>query len=128
MNRAKLAAMAHPPDRALSRAIGDALKEARAGGRSTRALATYFGVSDPTIIRWENGGHVPALDLLPKFDELVGRRRGEMLRRAGYVEDDPSDVRAAIAADPDLPNETIRQMLLDTYDAAVKRAQASLNA
>ena len=79
--------MAHPPDRALSRAITEVLHEARGRGMSTRDIANHFGVSDPTISRWETGGRQPALDLLPRFDELAGQPRGYLLRRAGYVTD-----------------------------------------
>jgi transcriptional regulator with XRE-family HTH domain len=79
--------MAHPPDQALARAITEVLREARSRGMTTKDLAHYFGVSDPTISRWEAGGRQPALDLLPRFDRLAGRERGYLLRRAGYVAD-----------------------------------------
>jgi transcriptional regulator with XRE-family HTH domain len=83
--------MAHPPDRALARAITDVLREARGRGMTTRDLADFFGVSDPTISRWETGGRQPALDLLPAFDRLAGQSRGYVLRRAGYVTDNTGD-------------------------------------
>jgi transcriptional regulator with XRE-family HTH domain len=82
--------MAHPPDRALSRAITDVLQQARQRGMTQKDLADYFGVSDATISRWEAGGRQPALDLLPAFDKLAGQERGYVLRRAGYVGDDAS--------------------------------------
>ena len=99
--------MAHPPDRALSRAITDVLREARGRGMTTRDLADYFGVSDPTISRWEAGGRQPALDLLPRFDKLAGRERGYVLRRAGYVGDDTGDaaVRTRYDVNFDDPDE-----------------------
>jgi transcriptional regulator with XRE-family HTH domain len=79
--------MAHPPDRALARAITDVLREARGRGMTTRDIADYFGVSDATISRWEAGARQPALDLLPAFDRLAGQERGYVLRRAGYVDE-----------------------------------------
>lgn len=99
--------MAHPPDRALSRAITEVLHEARERGMSTRDLADFFGVSDPTISRWESGGRQPALDLLPTFDKLAGRERGYVLRRAGYVTDNNDDgtVRTRYDVNFDDPDE-----------------------
>jgi transcriptional regulator with XRE-family HTH domain len=83
--------MAHPPDRALSRAITEVLREARQRGMTQRDIAAHFGVSDATVSRWEAGGRQPALDLLPRFDKLAGRERGYVLRRAGYVADNNDD-------------------------------------
>ena len=79
--------MAHPPDRALTDAIADVLRQARNRGMTTRELADWFNVADATISRWETGNRLPALDLLPSFDRLAGRERGYVLRLAGYVDD-----------------------------------------
>jgi transcriptional regulator with XRE-family HTH domain len=111
--------MAHPPDQALSRAIRQVIHEARTHGRTTRDLATYFGVSDPTISRWESGGRLPALDLLPAFDRLVDRERGYTLRLAGYV-DNQVDLRAAIVTAPELDSEA-RNVLLEVYDVLCRQ-------
>jgi transcriptional regulator with XRE-family HTH domain len=110
-----MAHMATPPDRALVRAIRDVLAEARTRGMDTRDIADHFEVSSPTISRWETGARLPALDLLPSFDKLVGRPRGYVLRLAGYVVDE-LDVRAAILTAPDL-DEQARKVLADTYEA-----------
>jgi transcriptional regulator with XRE-family HTH domain len=79
--------MAHQPDQALARAIAEVLQEVRGRGMTTRAIADWFGVSDPTVTRWESGARQPALDLLPSFDRLAGQDRGYVLRLAGYVTD-----------------------------------------
>jgi transcriptional regulator with XRE-family HTH domain len=95
-----VAAVAHPPDPALIRAVAEAIGALRAKGMSTRQIATEFGVSDPTITRWENGDRAPRLDQLPVLDALCGKTRGYVLTLAGYVE--PMDIEAAIESDPAL--------------------------
>jgi transcriptional regulator with XRE-family HTH domain len=102
--------MAHPPDQALARAITEVLREARSRGMTTRDIAAHFGVSDPTISRWESGGRQPALDLLPRFDELAGRERGYVLRRAGYVADDNGSEPARTRYDVNFDNPDERDI------------------
>jgi transcriptional regulator with XRE-family HTH domain len=112
MRHATLESMAHPPDRALSRAITEILREARQRGMNQKDLADYFGVSDATISRWEAGGRQPALDKLPEFDRLAGRERGYVLRRAGYVTDNntSSTARTRTRYDVDFDNPDERDL------------------
>jgi len=121
--------VAHAPDPALSRAIGAAIRELRAQGWSTQDLADRLDVATSSISRWENGGRLPALDLLPRFDALLDRPRGEVLRRAGYVADDLGevDVVAVIRADRWLTSEQ-KLTLTDVYESMSRRAQAAASA
>lgn len=119
--------VAHPADPSLTRAVGDVIRSLRGRGWSTQDLADRLGVSSPTITRWENGGRAPSLDVLPRFDTLLERPRGEVLRLAGYVEDRPGDVPAAIMADPHL-SDMAKQILVDTYKSAVRRSAAAATA
>lgn len=82
---------------------------------STRQIADHFGVSDPTVNRWENGERVPALDQLPELDALSRAPRGHVLRLAGYVQDEPIDIVAAIRNDPSIPDHLDREALLLLY-------------
>lgn len=111
--------MAHPPDPDLSRAVGSAIRDLRAQGWSAQDLADRLNVGQPTISRWERGGRLPALELLPRFDNLLGRPRGELLRRAGYVEDD-CDVVTAIRSDDALSADH-KSILIDVYEAILRR-------
>lgn len=113
--------MAHPPDPSLSRAVGSAIRDLRAQGWSAQDLADQLGVVQPTISRWEKGGRLPALELLPRFDNLLGRPRGELLRRAGYVEDD-CDVITAIRSDQILGADH-KLILVEVYEAILRRLQ-----
>ena len=119
--------MAHGPDPALTRAIREVIRSLRGNGWSTHDLAERLEVSPPTITRWENGARAPSLDLLPRFDALLDRPRGEVLRLAGYVEDRPGDVPTAINADPHL-SKMAKQILIDTYSSAVRRSAAAATA
>lgn len=118
-----MARMAHPPDRALTRAIAQVLREARDRGKTQKDIADFFGVSDATISRWEAGGRQPALDLLPTFDRFAGHPRGHVLRLAGYV-DDELDLPAMISVASELHPEQ-RQTLLDVYAHLRKRSAPS---
>lgn len=112
-----MACMAHPPDRALSRAITKVIRQARNQGMTTRDIAKHMGgVAEPTVSRWESGDRQMALDALPKLDALVGQPRGYVLRLAGYVSDDNElDLRTAILTAPEL-EDSGRQILVDMYD------------
>jgi transcriptional regulator with XRE-family HTH domain len=105
----------HETNPALARAIADMFREARSRGMSTQDIADHFGVSQPTINRWETGARGPALDLLPGLDQLIGQPRGHVLRVAGYVADE-IDLQAAIANAPDL-DDWARGILARTYQA-----------
>jgi transcriptional regulator with XRE-family HTH domain len=85
-------------------------------------LADFFGVSDPTISRWESADRQPPLAVLPAFDRLAGQPRGHVLRRAGYVTDDADiDLEAAIFVAPDL-DDAGRELLAHTYEVLRKRS------
>jgi transcriptional regulator with XRE-family HTH domain len=115
--------VAHPPDTALSRAIRTAFGELRAAGWSTRDIAERLEVSDPTIIRWENGNRLPALDLLPRIDDLCGQPTGYVLRLGGYVSTDHT-FEQVVKADQVL-NSDERRVILGIYDIARRRATVS---
>jgi transcriptional regulator with XRE-family HTH domain len=106
--------MAHPPDPALTCAVGEAIKVLRDDGWSTRGIAEKFDVADPTVIRWENGKRAPELRQLPLLDEMCGQPRGYVLRVAGYVVDD-IDIEAALGSDPAIPDPDDRAMIVRFY-------------
>lgn len=100
----------------------------QAAGVSQVDIADALGTDQPTVSRWARGARRPPLDALPVIEQLCRVPKGTILRRAGYVEDvDDLDVRAAIMADPRLP-DIAKQMLADAYDSAVKRSVADARA
>lgn len=107
-------------------AIRDVIRSLRNEGWSTQDLAERLDVSPPTVSRWETMNRAPSLDLLPRFDALLGRPRGEVLRRAGYVDDiDVPDVEAAIRSDHRLGARE-REAALDFFDYLVRRSEGSV--
>jgi transcriptional regulator with XRE-family HTH domain len=121
--------MAHPPDPALARAVGEVIKRLRGDGWSTRDIATRFDVADSTITRWENGDRTPRLDQLPQLDALCDEPKGYVLRLADLVTDD-FDVEGALASDPSLDADG-RGMVVRLYrmlrDDAAQNGQSPAN-
>jgi transcriptional regulator with XRE-family HTH domain len=108
------------------------LRELQAQGWSKRDIAERLGVEAPTVSRWENGTRQPELALLPRIDQLLGRPRGEVLRRAGFVEE-VADVRSAIAADPLLTDKSKSALsllydVLTAQDAGVRSPVGTVQA
>ena len=92
-----------------------------AAGVSQEQIADALGVDQPTVSRWARGMRRPPIDVLPVIEQLCNVRKGTILRRAGYVEDDGVDIAAAILADQRLP-EVTRQVLADAYQSALRRS------
>lgn len=87
-------------------------------------VARRINTEPANISRWVNGLRVPEdLETIAALDKAFGEIPGYLLRLAGYVEDldDPEGV---IQTDTRL-TPTYRQVVLDTYDAAVERSAES---
>lgn len=102
--------------------VGTAFRGAyEAAGLRQTDIAEALDVDPATVSKWSRGLQRIDLEYFPEIDRLCGKPKGYVLRLAGYVEDDPAgDVRAAIMADDGLM-EQARLMLLDVYEAALKR-------
>jgi len=100
--------------------VGTAFRTAyEAAGLRQEDIADALGVDQGTVSKWARGLQRIDLDYFPQIDQLCGHRKGYLLRLAGYVEDDPADVRSALASDPTL-DEVSRRVLLAAYMGAKK--------
>lgn len=122
MTYAIIGGMASPIGGRLSAALRATYE---AAGVSQEQIAAALGVDQPTVSRWARGMRRPPIDVLPDIERLCKVRKGTILRRAGYVEDN-GDVTAAILADERLP-ETTRQVLVDAYHSALRRSGTPAN-
>lgn len=102
MTYANIVLMAEPIGGRLSEVFRQTYE---AAGLSQVDIAEALGVDQPTVSKWARGMRRPPLDALPIVERMAGLRAGTILRRAGYVDDGPCDVLAAIDADPDLDEE-----------------------
>jgi transcriptional regulator with XRE-family HTH domain len=103
--------MAADPD--LARGFTAALDELEQRGITRKDVAAALGVEPNTISRYANGVREVPVSSLPKIDALCGRRRGYVLRLAGYVDDDEIDVLEAVARDDSLTPEMRRSIALN---------------
>jgi hypothetical protein len=109
---AKLAHVAK--DAALATALSAALIEIeKISGKDRKAVAAELGVDVSTVGRWATGERSVPIEMLPAIDSLCGKRKGYVLRLAGYVDDDLS-IEDAIESAPEL-TETGRSTVLSYY-------------
>lgn len=100
----------------LGQAIKDVLREQ---GLNQAELARRLGMDDGHVTRLVKGQiKGVALDFVRRIEDVLDLHRGELLRRAGYVEDLVS-VRDAIAMDPSLTLDE-RRIVLRTYDLSAE--------
>ena len=116
MNRNPLADLA---------SLGDYLREQRESNRlSLRQLSELVGVSNPYLSQIERGLKKPSAEILQQLAKGLQVSAESLYVRAGILEDRPTpdtevvDVRAAIAADPDLTQRQ-RDALVDIYESFV---------
>lgn len=109
--------------------VGGRLSEAlratyRAAGITQEDMAAALGVDQPTVSKWVRGMRRPPLDALPVIERLCDVQKGTILRAAGYVDDDPGDVRLALRADKRL-DDTTRRIMLRIYEEAVPSSRGA---
>ncbi len=104
--------------------LGQAIREAVATADTTQqALADQLGIDNAGVSRLI-GGKVKnvSLEQIRKIEDILGRRRGELLVLAGYVEL-PGNTKDYIAADPGL-SDTRRRVVAENYDFNVRSSSA----
>jgi transcriptional regulator with XRE-family HTH domain len=95
----------------MARRICEAVKTAReVAGLTQRQLADMLGVSQPAIHNWEHDTE-PSLDALAAVEDALGLRRGQLVRDAGYVDDDPPTIDDVIRSDDSLSPDDRRAVL-----------------
>ncbi len=109
--------------------LGDYLREQRESNRlSLRQLSELVGVSNPYLSQIERGLKRPSAEILQQLAKGLQVSAESLYVRAGILEDRPArdtevvDVRAAIAADPDLTQRQ-RDALVDVYESFVGAAK-----
>jgi plasmid maintenance system antidote protein VapI len=100
-----------PLHEAISAAIGD---------RSQTELADLLGVGQSNISKWMRGVTRPSLDDIVRLEKVCGRRRGFILKAAGYVDEAVPSTAEAIENDPRL-DDLGRRIVLATYEAALSQ-------
>ena len=109
--------------------LGDYLREQRQSAElSLRQLSELAGVSNPYLSQIERGLKRPSAEILQQLAKGLEVSAETLYVKAGILDERPahparmSDVRLAIAADPDL---TARQKstMLDVYESFVGTAQ-----
>lgn len=98
-----------PLHEAIAAAIGD---------RSQTELAEQLDVGQSNISKWMRGVTRPSLDDLVRLEEVCGRRRGFILKAAGYIEESAPSTAEAIQNDPRL-DDLGRRIVLASYEAAL---------
>ena len=108
--------------------LGDYLREQRQSAKlSLRQLSELAGVSNPYLSQIERGLKKPSAEILQQLAKGLEVSAESLYVRAGILEDRPvpdhktTDVRAAIAADPDLTPRQ-RAALVDIYESFVGAA------
>jgi transcriptional regulator with XRE-family HTH domain len=92
-------------------------------GWTPETLAEALGVrSDTTVRRWLDGRTGLTFDRLVAIEHTLGLPRGYLLRHAGLV-DDPRTARDWLEADPRLVDPVQRRLVVEVYDACVKRSR-----
>lgn len=99
-----------------------AIQSARKGaGLSQIELAERIGIDQPRLSRYIRGVDLVPYDLLPQIDEACGQPRGHVLRLAGFVDDGPLDLVAALTNDPRLADAVDRHAIVVLYRAFLER-------
>src|SRR5688500_3037091 len=101
-----------PPRARISKAFRKAYKDA---GLTQETLGQRLGIPQGTISKYARGEVAAPLDVLERVDEACGRPKGHVLRLAGYVDDGPVDVLAAIESDPALWDDVDRECMREAY-------------
>ena len=90
-----------------------------ASNKTAYRISVDAGLARSSVHRWIDANKMPPLAAQKAIEDTLGIRRGEILRLAGYLEDDGTlSTRERIAADPAL-TEASRRVLVAAYDAAV---------
>src|SRR5262245_45008323 len=121
MAYAIVACMAEPVGGRLSAALKATYTDA---GVTQFQIAERLGVEQPAVSKWARGMRRVPIDILPPIEELCGVPKGTILRRAGYVEDDPTDLEAAIRSHPRLTDQ-IKQVMLTIYRDSLRDPDTS---
>lgn len=117
--------MGRPHTERLGAAIAEVLSAADLSQTelAKRLRARGYMVDQSRISKWIRGVDIPSeVSIYPAIEQECGARLGTIFRAAGFVVDDPSDVRAAIMADPTL-DEFLKEVLLANYEG-IQRALA----
>ena len=109
--------------------LGDYLREQRESHKlSLRQLSDLVGISNPYLSQIERGLKKPSAEILQQLAKGLQVSAESLYVRAGILEDRPvpdteaSNVRTAIAADPDLTQRQ-RDALIDIYESFVGAAK-----
>lgn len=98
-----------------------AIRRERDGANLTQAgLGERLGVQQGQVGKWETERE-PSLDTIRAIEDVLGLRRGQLLRDAGYV----IELRTtadAISSDPLLDRQG-RTIVLRVYEAAIVEAE-----
>jgi transcriptional regulator with XRE-family HTH domain len=122
MAYAIVACMAEPVGGRLSAALKATYL---AAGVSQVQIADRLGVEQPAVSKWARGMRRVPIDILPPIEELCGVPKGTILRRAGYVDDQPTeDLETAIRSHPRL-DARVKQIMLTIYRDSVRNDDAS---
>lgn len=104
--------------------IGEAIKDAL-GSRTQKSLATALDIDPAQVTRIIKGQATELpLERVAAIEDELGLDRGELLRRAGYVDDGVS-VEGAIAVDDDLWPGT-KRALVSSYRALLLAQEEAL--
>jgi len=108
--------------------LGDYLREQRQSARlSLRQLSELAGVSNPYLSQIERGLKRPSAEILQQLAKGLEVSAETLYVKAGILDEHPvhanppSDVRRAVAADPDLTQRQ-KATLLEVYESFVKGA------
>lgn len=105
--------------------VGLAFTEAyKAAGLRQSDVAEALGVDPAAVSRWSRGLQRIDLEYFPLIDDLCGKKRGYLLKKAGYVDDGSCDVLTAIDLDPRL-DERGRRLMSTQYEVLVALAATS---
>lgn len=97
----------------LTAAFAEAVRQLERLGVQRKDLAARLGVEPSTVSRYVTGKLSVPLELLPAIDVMCGKRKGYVLRLAGFVDDEMS-TEEAISSDPAL-TETGRATVASYY-------------
>jgi transcriptional regulator with XRE-family HTH domain len=104
---------------AAAQTIGHFIREQREAAQvSVRQLAQRAGVSNPYLSQIERGLRKPSAEILQQIAHGLSISAEQLYARAGLLESraTPSDVTAAILADPEL-SERHKHVLVEIYES-----------